>query len=844
MVYFEWKKMWKSGMIVILILFSAFRSYYTLSKDLMDPPNMRYPQVSLMDHPNSSAAQDVYRYMTYQGLIDNPVSKGFENDWKKHWDLQAENEKRYKELKKLGNDAPREERLRYEKEELRIYEHYEAFLRKYDLKFSRESHEGLRWVLFELRHAAERQAYSVTSSAAKLTNNAFRLLLMSSSELFGSAFIVFLLFLCAGISSKEWENGTILFMRTQPMERWKILHAKFISVLGLCLLYMFATIFFFFLFAYGKGIPLFGGEEIFRVFARDNLFSFVTVGDLFLMVILAFFSMAIFYSALLIFGDERLSSTSRTMAVFLLSFLAFQLLTREFSSLNRSWNPIFALDYVQVLIGKLEMAGASEGRLVYETRYAQGFLPYLMYSMAGMGFFFLAARQRRSRPSAPVRRCQTKPVSPMVFEMKKIIQSKGFLFLFAGEVVIAVVLWVILFRRNTLLKEVHLDPGQRLWIIESFVREAEENLSVERKKGRAEEELDFFKNEIVEEKQALEEYRMRLKAFYRGWGDRYYPIMLHEMSDMLGSEDSNPKLVVNGSLKSGYFSDATYYETRAVLKQAEKEDLEPLIIEYGIFPSAYEEYLNPVKKDQTGESYRVFSNSAVFSLYHLFSRKRLDLLFLLVFSLMALSGYTLDKEFGRQIELMYTEPISRMKYHLIKIVAPLLVAFGALAVLVVSIFLLGLLSEGIGEFRFPVVCHHRLVKDPGALFPEEVSESIRLVALWRVLLRSFGILLIQCFFLSSLFQMISLFVREKMKLMIVAGSVLGLGYLCSEHLLTGDARCLSPFFYFSAGSVADASVMVLHRLPGFTISLGVVSLCWGGLLFTLSGICFAEAAQS
>ncbi|RRD94754.1 hypothetical protein EII15_22290, partial [Bacillus licheniformis] len=113
-----------------------------------------------------------------------------------------------------------------------------------------------------------------------------------------------------------------------------------------------------------------------------------------------------------------------------------------------------------------------------------------------------------------------KPVSPTVFEMKKIIQSKGFLFLFAGEVVIAVVLWVILFQRNSLLRKVHLDPGQRLWIIESYLRGAEENLTVERKKGRPEEELEFYKNEIVAHKQELEEYRMRLKSFYRGWGDR------------------------------------------------------------------------------------------------------------------------------------------------------------------------------------------------------------------------------------------------------------------------------------------------------------------------------------
>lgn len=843
MIYFEWRKLRRQRLLFLLLLFAVLWSFYVFLETERERPNDYYQQAGLMSHPQASSLNDMNEMIQRKLVADDPLSPELESEWNALQEkVYALMDRRYQWYRK--EPVPTEEDFwRYEEEELAFIREYDAFLEKHHLVFSKESHEGLRWALFESERSDMFGSHSTSSEIAGFTNTSLRLLLFNSRRLFGFPFFAFFLFLFVGIFSKEREQGTLEFLQTQPTERWKVPGAKLGVMWFSAAVYFVAVFLVWHFLCWRKGIAFGGGREIFRVFAPNNMFSYVLGGDLLRMTMMAYLSMALFFSAFLLFVNTRTESTMGTLSIFVAVLALGYALTEHVSFLQSSWNPIRLMDFFQGLTGRMVFHPSGFGEVSYRIFPASGMRPYVVYAVTSVPLL-LGSLKPRTRvgeaPSEGRRGEKISSVSLFAFESKKIVGIRPFKRLVSGGLFFVFLLFVFLFFRNEKLRHHYLSPDEVLKSYEYSVRSSEDSLKELRKRGMPEETLVFMVESVEESKKELEDYKGRLKAYHDRDGAHFYPSLAQELRRMLGDEEKDGMLRAGGVLKEDFYSDATFYESLAVLKQAERISAEPLFIEMGMIPSAYEEFLDASKKRASMSQHTPASNSGAFTLYWLFARKRLDIMFLFLVCFLVFAGYTLDKERGRQIELLYTEPVSRSRYHLMKIGVSVLVAGGLLLLVTGVAFLFGLCGEGIGEWNFPVVCYEQLVKNPRSLSVQEAAQSMSLLPMWKYLFRIFLTMLAQCFFLSALFHSWSIFVRDRVKLMIFSAFTLGVGFLLSDKLLKGGWRALSPFFHLEANTVANGSSMVAYALPGETFGTALISLVWGGLLFMIAGLRFAE----
>lgn len=130
--------------------------------------------------------------------------------------------------------------------------------------------------------------------------------------------------------------------------------------------------------------------------------------------------------------------------------------------------------------------------------------------------------------------------------------------------------------------------------------------------------------------------------------------------------------------------------------------------------------------------------SAFYWLYQWVIVYRLPLIVLLLLGLMAFGGYSLDKEDGDQLSLIWTEPISRRRYHFALVVQPFFIGLFVLISFLLINFGLGLVFEGIGPWNYPLP------------FFEAGGKEVSFLSLWLFLAKTLGLLIAYLFFYASL----------------------------------------------------------------------------------------------
>lgn len=142
--------------------------------------------------------------------------------------------------------------------------------------------------------------------------------------------------------------------------------------------------------------------------------------------------------------------------------------------------------------------------------------------------------------------------------------------------------------------------------------------------------------------------------------------------------------------------------------------------------------------------------------------------------------------------------------------------------LLVFATLCGLVTEGIGAYRFPIVSY--------------TSDNFSLISLWQYLLMIMGALLFQAFFLNSLMLLVSTEVSTRVQLWGATASIMGIGLAVNSLLPQGWVKTLSPFNYFEASNLANLAVRYYNDIPQASYGLGLTVLGVFALIFTLIGM--------
>lgn len=155
----------------------------------------------------------------------------------------------------------------------------------------------------------------------------------------------------------------------------------------------------------------------------------------------------------------------------------------------------------------------------------------------------------------------------------------------------------------------------------------------------------------------------------------------------------------------------------------------------------------------------VYSHSAFYLPRRIERTYPIDLIVIGLICMISIGGYSYDREYGNQIELLYTQPISRNKYHIKKFFTSFFLSLIVLGLIFIILFAFGLVTEGLGDLNFPIVQYIKDVDVEKIILND--GDYFKLIPIWKYNLRLLISYIFQLAFLCSMGTFISIFVKEK-----------------------------------------------------------------------------------
>ena len=713
----------------------------------------------------------------------------------------------------------------FEKENYELYRDLLQLLNDFGvyefLQPDEQTRGDIEWMLRSYEESQTRDVHLIGNNGIHYNANIAQRFIFQSSEFLGLPFFILFIFFFAGLYAAEHERGTLDLLHMQPTDRTRIFSAKLGVMMFSALLYLLLLLVIQLLVASYIGLPFGGFSELYRVFMSDHSVRWLSGHQLFFRIVVAFPLLTFFFSNLLLYISSRLRNTVLTLAVILFIFGLNYALVKNVPQFQSSFHPIFQLDYLRVLLGKQVHESTGTGMLVSVSKAASGLLPYFSLLIPSVAFFFMTRLPQHEKREKTKE--QKTARSFFGLECKKIHLAQSFTFYLVGGIILLAILFIFPVIEDGVLRELEsldrspVESAQTLYeAMKGIITNDETDDFSSSDDDRSSEENALIDEQLQIFVDRYEAALGRFNAFRTGDAETYYlnTLYIHELKE-IGYSD-------NGFV-AGHATDKTHDEMSAILAQAAETD-DPLV-PFGavIYPnySAREDYKTSLDRERI-QRQAPPSHSAVFWPYRLLSRLHFDVILLLIMALITFIGYTLDKEDGNQIEFLVTQPLSKARLHLTKLAAGMTMGTLLLTCYLAFATLCGLITEGIGAYRFPIVFY--------------AGQDFTLIPLWQYLLMTLGALLSQAFFLNSLMLLLSVAIHKRVTLMGWTAFIMGFGIVGTALLPEGFTKTLSPFNYFEASNLANQAVRYYNDIPDATYGLGLTTLVIFGLLFTLVGV--------
>lgn len=678
--------------------------------------------------------------------------------------------------------------------------------------------KAIEWNNFEEEIIKKYNTSLYTGPSTVLALNPFRILIESTNSIFGIVPILLIIVLSLAITGKEKSDGSALFSKFSPVKTNKLIFSKLLTSILLALLYSIFAVFFSLIISKMYGYSWLNGQyEIYRIFTEDGSFKYYLAYELLLRIILIFLFMTTFFTSVGIYISSKNGNFVSKIFIISTIVIILTILTKSFDSFRTIFNPIYSLNIKENILGYIIYTNTSslDGQNYI---YSKGQLQYIIYFF--ISFIFLHLSQKNWWNIKNEEKASFKKVESLFnFEKVKILYNNSFKTLILATLSIFLVIFISL-----IVKDIKMDKAnQHTRLAGNF------ELMLNNLKYNAELVADLYGDDVSGDvKSKIEKYEnlyneaLKAYSYYKeGNGKDYYNIMLTELN-----YDENEN---HDSIEGRNAGIATYFESKKLYEYLSENNIKPETISYTIFISAYEKLIPEAflfKEDN------IYSHSALYLPRRLERTYPIDLLIIGIISMVAFGAYTFDKEHGNQIELLYTQPVTRRKYHINKVASSFLVGLLTLAIIFAFIFLFGLISGGLGDYRFPVL---EYIKDIDLETIQSNTESyFKLIPIWRYDIKLFVIYVFQIGFLASLVSFVSIFVKEKMKAL---GLSLGLTALFTyiQSTINSPIKAFSPFTYMRASTLANGSYIINSGLKTNNVYIGLCVLLISSIILFFAG---------
>lgn len=704
-----------------------------------------------------------------------------------------------------------------------------ALRQEYGIALDKETQKDWDWLLFESAYNVQNNAtpHYAIFECAFVNKNPMRVMIRGFEFMFGIAPIVLLIMIFSVSIAKEKENDNLNFLKTQPVSKFKIVFAKWFSIVIIGIIYLFFASLFLFVICKLNGYRWFNGHsEIYRIFT-DYSFSHILAYELLIKIMLAFMMMVMFFATIiiiisLIVKDGKTSAVVLTLVIFIVAII-----TDTNDSLKNIFNPIYLMNIKNILLGYFvdDLSEISLSKQIYYD--AIRFYPYLIYGILGLFLLPIASLFLNYKVKIKEKITKNNVESIYKFEIGKIIKETSFKVSVFGVISILLIIGMQFHFGD---KKVLINFATTSFLKLNSAIEMR-NWHIEHKESWSEEEFKIIieeHNKNVAKLQKLHDDWLRRYEYYEnGDSEKYYSLATGDMEHVRKYYESDKTLPPNYIIEDEHYTLPSYLESEKIYNYLSEKNCKPVKLNGSLLISSYEN-IKSSYKFYTLDT--VSDHSANYIIRRSMNTYSMDLVIISIISLITLGGYAHDKERGNQLELMYTMPVQRRKYHFNKILS----SFTVSAILVVMIFVVlyvsGFLSGGLGDINFPIIYYDKYIDH----FTLVTKPYFHIIPIWQYTLNLMIILLLQMAFITSLGTLVSIYIKERIKVFAITMSILLLGVGITK-LLPKYINMLSPFTYLSANAIADGSIMIYYKLPYFNIWISIVVLLLSTILIAMLG---------
>ena len=815
MLAFEIKKLIKSKVFLFTIIFSIIMSFYINYKSnnlnlTVDHPtytgnvdseaifamnffNQYYKlenkEAAFFEHNETSEKYSIIKYPKIQSYILNSKKQTFTENYNVAKIVQDLN---YNCLKNI--------------EEIR---------KKYDIQIEDANQKNdYEYGVFESKYYHDNNILFTRANLEFLSTNYTRRIIYNSNIIFGLPFLIFMIISFYGILSKEKDEGTINLLKNQPKRN--VLLSKLYAMIFIAFIYIIGFLIFFLIICKLQGISINGFREIYRVFNPLNEIKYFKAYQLIALILITYFVLVFLISTFILFVNVISSSKEASLAVIIVVFGLAYTLTENNTYLQNSLNPIYALDYLRLIIGKIETIVGADGSANIEYINHSSLIYFLIYGIYSSILFALSIyifnRNVEIKNASKINKIYNSNI--FNFEIRKIMKNDAFIIYILGALVFVFSLYYFQINDVENYKRYLLGESGKIKIYQEEINKLEDELLY------TDSDLD---RELINEEIRLTnkklDIRNRIIQGYKASNTKEF--YLAQIENTIYEYDvQGPEAQIFKYEKPIIFAK---FESKLLDEMSIKNDVKP-IIRPGFQYSAYEKFSNPLAENQYRNRETYLTNSSLYTNYKMLKYNNLDILFLLLILFMVLGGYTYDKENGNQLNLIYTQPIDKFKFHIIKILSQTLVIALVYVFISLFIFLMGIIKEGLGELNQPVIEYLYLFKNPQLAIETEALKTITTIPIYIYLIKVFIVIIFQTLFVSSISTLISIFTKSKTVIIVSIISISTLGLIITKLCEKNIVKLLNPFTYIFANNVADNSVIAVNGIEGanYIISLSVL----------------------
>ncbi|MFM1601577.1 ABC transporter permease subunit [Helcococcus ovis] len=827
MISFELKKLWKQKKIFAVLLFAIFVGVYAFISTKF---NYDYRHKQYKNSGNYSTIQNAIDEKFKEKLLSLP-EKDREEIAKDSARLWSYIYKEYDNSSILENNKKSFDK--FVKLNQKMYE-------KYNLKLTKNDKDNFEWLKFDSEKSLKNETNSLIAPYRNKTINIPRIIIDNSDIILGlPVFLVFIL-LFSGIVSNENENNTNLFLQTQPINRRKMIFSKFISVLLMSFIYLVGVIFtMYIIYGIKYKIPIGTFNDLYRVFDQNNSTAHILTKDLLIKIFGSYFIMIAFISSFIIFVSTRVKNTMKTLVILFVSIIILTVFTNKYDFLKNNYNPIYMLDYVTILNGNYDEIIKGYDVVLKVTQGA-GIYPYLLYLGFSLVLLFLSlvnVKERYKNTRQSVYKIKAKSI--LSYEIKKILKQKEFLIVNVG--LFTLILCSFFINVDVNKKEINsLETNEYGKIQEKKVKDISEKFNEfqkiidagKDKDGSKQYYITYTKSRLDRGKFLQDMYTNQHKGFVNNDSKLYYTNVILQLDDSFGMlpKTENPRQS-NAYTTAPVDSDATYYESLARSKYAIKNNVKPIITKH--IYSAFETFKTPkIESDIKAELFPK-SNASFQILHRGYSLDNLDYIFLGFLIIACMGAYTYDKEYGSQLEFMYTQPISKIKYLIYKWLSIVIVSIGLILGFNLIIIMIGLISEGLGAYNYPVIQYKHTLEN--FLFIKENDRNyFTVIPLWIYIIKNIVMLILQVGFIASIAIFLSNIFKKKLSVIVFTAIIILFGVFASAYI-PEMYKYISPFNSLSANKVSDGSI-IITKMRNSSYLISVACLITSTIIISLMNI--------